>query len=197
MCRLIESIKIKDGQLFHLDYHQQRMDRTCKELFNKTAPKLANLIKIPEVYKEGLVKCRILYTHNDHRVEFHTYERRTIRHLKLIHDNTIDYTYKYANRQHLENLFNKREDCDDILIVKNGLITDAFASNVVFFKNEIWYTPAFPLLKGTKRASLLNDKIITEKDISPDEIFEYKKISLINAMVDLEELIVEINSIKK
>ena len=46
-----------------------------------------------------------------------------------------------------------------------------------------WYTPAQPLLKGTRRAALLDAGILTEQDIPALKIREYQKIRLFNAML--------------
>jgi 4-amino-4-deoxychorismate lyase len=75
--------------------------------------------------------------------------------LKLVEDNTISYRHKYSDRSHLLELMNMRGDCDDILIVKDGYITDTSFSNIVFFDGDKWVTPARPLLRGTMRESLL------------------------------------------
>lgn len=51
-----------------------------------------------------------------------------------------------------------------------------------------WLTPAHPLLAGTKRAFLLDQGAITEKDLTPDDLMKAEKIRLFNAMIDFGEI---------
>ncbi|MBK8052928.1 MAG: hypothetical protein IPK35_06555 [Saprospiraceae bacterium] len=48
-------------------------------------------------------------------------------------------------------MFAKRDGNDEIIIVKDDKVTDAFYFNIVCCKDESFYTPAEPLLFGTKR----------------------------------------------
>jgi 4-amino-4-deoxychorismate lyase len=51
----------------------------------------------------------------------------------------------------------------------------------------MWFTPAFPLLKGTKRQYYLENGVILEKEIKISDLHQYKMARLINAMIDLDE----------
>ncbi len=81
----------------------------------------------------------------------------------------------------------QKENCDDILIVKNGIITDTSFSNIAFFDGKQWKTPKSPLLKGTCRERLLCEQKIFEKDINLNDLSNYKCYKLINAMRDLSD----------
>jgi 4-amino-4-deoxychorismate lyase len=129
------------------------------------------------------------------RIEFHPYQIKIVNSIKIIHDDSIDYSHKYEDRQRLDELYSLRGECDDILIIKNGWVTDAFSSNVAFYKNKKWYTPKSPLLHGTKRAQLLNTGVLIEKEIKEKDVVEYEMICLINAMLDLGEMVVRIGGI--
>ncbi len=50
-----------------------------------------------------------------------------------------------------------------------------------------WYTPANPLLKGTKREYYIDHKMILQRDIKVTDLRMFKKARLINAMLDLED----------
>jgi len=113
---------------------------------------------------------------------------RQIKSLKLVEDDKIDYRYKFADRQHLGRLFERRGDCDDILIVKNGCITDSFTANVIFSDGSRWWTPDTPLLAGTMRAKLLKEGKISECRITPNGLNKYLKAGLINAMQDIDNM---------
>ena len=189
MCQLVESIKLKDGVIQNLEYHQMRMNRSMDELFPKREKiNLATVISIPDNFASGIFKVRVLYGSFLQKIEIEPYTFRTIQSLKVVHHESVDYHLKYTDRQILQELFAQRENYDDIIIVKNGLVTDSFAANLLFFDGETWVTPNSPLLKGTKRQLLIDQGIIFEKKIREEDIRNYLKVGLINAMIDFEEM---------
>ena len=189
MYQLVESLKLKDGVIRNLEYHQNRMNRSRNELFPDAEKiDLAKAIIIPENCKSGIFKVRVVYNSGVEKIEIEPYVFRTIQSLKVVHHESIDYHLKYTNRQILQELFAKRGNCDDIIIVKSGLVTDSFAANLLFFDGKKWFTPTAPLLKGTKRQLLIDQGIISEKEIREEDIRTYQKIGLINALIDFEEM---------
>jgi len=189
MSLLVESIKLCDGKLFNLEYHQQRLNRTMVERFPEATPiDLANAISIPENCSLGLFKVRVLYGPQLEKVEIEPYKFRTIQSLKVVHHESIDYHMKYTDRQILQQLYAQRCEADDIIIIKNGLVTDAFAANLIFFDGAKWVTPNSPLLKGTQRQALLDQGLISEQTIREEDIRTFFKVGLINALVSFEEM---------
>jgi 4-amino-4-deoxychorismate lyase len=75
---------------------------------------------------------------------------------------------------------------DDILIIKNGFITDTSFSNIAFFDGTQWFTPFTYLLNGTQRQHLLRQGAIVETEITPSDLKQFRYAKLINAMLDLE-----------
>ena len=197
MCQLLETIKCKDGKLFNLEFHQARFNYARKEYFGLSDEiDLEKIIEVPKHSKKGLFRCRIAYSETINKIEFIPHQFREIKNLKLVEDNDIDYQFKYSDRKKLNELFEKRGDCDDILVIKNGRITDSFTANTIFFDGEKWWTPDTPLLPGTQRAKLLDEGKITVCTITPFDISRFKKVGLINAMWDFEEMPeIEINKI--
>ncbi len=186
---LLETIKCKDGKLYNLEFHQQRFDLARRQNFPAAKRiKLSESIQIPEKCRRGLFRCRVLYEKSIEKIEFHPHQFRKIEHLKLVVDDEIDYRFKYSRRQKLEELFEERGDCDDILIVKNGCITDSFTANPIFFDGKHWWTPDTPLLAGTQRAHLLENGIISACKITPSDILKYQKAGLINALQSFEDM---------
>ena len=178
--KYLETIRILDGVAQHLEYHQERLD---KALEAKNIHTLSELIKAPTL---ELLRCRIVYDRKSISIEYLPYVKRDIRSLKLLHNDAISYDKKYENREELLALFALKEQCDDILIVKNTLITDTSIANIALFDGVRWYTPKTPLLKGTTRARLLSEGKITEADIAVEELSSFKKIALMNAMINFD-----------
>jgi len=185
MCLLIESIRLKNNKLINIPLHNERMDRSRRELFG--CDDTINLLDIIHLEKEyqGLHKVRVTYDKIIHKIEIDPYQRRKVIKLKIVTDNNIDYTYKYADKTMLTK--HLTEEGYDVLISKNGKITDTSFSNVALFDGKFWYTPAHPLLKGTMRSFLINNGKIIENVILTTDLKKFSKIRLINAFNGFEE----------
>ncbi len=189
MSLLIETIKCCDGKLYNLKYHEIRLNNSRKDFLGFENPiRLAEQIQIPGFAKKGLFRCRVLYAEKIEKIEFLVHKFRRIESLKLVEDNEVEYSYKYANRQKLNELFKQREKCDDILILKNGCLTDSYTANPVFFDGKVWWTPNTPLLPGTQRARMIDEAKISVCRITPEDLKHFQKTGLINAMHDLETM---------
>ncbi|HNW52888.1 MAG TPA: aminotransferase class IV family protein [Bacteroidales bacterium] len=187
MCLLFETIRICNGAPENLHYHQARLNKAMQYFFEGAQPiNLLQLIQIPSACRQGIFKCRVTYGRQVIAVDFEAYTPKLITTLKLVDDNSISYPYKFADRSQLNALREKRGNCDDILIVKNGLITDTSYSNIVFYDGLRWITPAKPLLQGTMRSHLLHQDLISEADIKASDLHRYHKARLINAMLPLD-----------
>lgn len=188
MYPFLETIKIDRGEVKNLQLHQQRMDLTLKSLRNAPNPfSLKDRIFCPMEWAEGIVKCRVLYDLDGIAITYDPYFKRSLRSFKLIEGDQISYSYKYADRSAIDQLFASRGACDDIIMTKNGLVTDASMANLVFRKNRWLYTPASPLLAGTKRKQYLQEGRIRPMEIRVSEMKEYDAFKCINAMLDLED----------
>lgn len=188
MCQFLETIKIENRILQHPDYHQQRMNRTM-EVFYPTSkiPVLEQHIHIPDWLDNEMYKCRVIYSQTIRAVEFELYSPRPINTLKVVHDDTIDYSFKFSDRSQIQHLLSLKEKCDDVLIVKNGQITDTSYCNILFFDGNRWVTPANPLLPGTCRRRLLDNLQISTQAIKITDLHYFNKFMLINAMLDFDE----------
>jgi 4-amino-4-deoxychorismate lyase len=196
MCRLIETIKIYDGQPENIFWHNKRFNETRFELFGiNTTTDLAQLIHVPEEFRRGEVKCRIIYWEDIDLIEFESYVFRQVTSLKMVSDDFILYDYKYLDRSDINRLFCQKGKKDEILIVKKGLIRESSYSNVVFRDREEFFTPASPLLKGTKRAKYISEGRVKEKNIPVNDIGQFQEVHLINAFLDLGRCIVPTKNI--
>jgi 4-amino-4-deoxychorismate lyase len=184
---LFETICVENGLPLHLQWHEERMNAARREAWHVNEPViLAGKIHVPGRFSGGTVRCRIIYDREIREIKFSRYDKRIVRSLKIVYCNDIDYHLKYTDRNLIERLYGLREGCDDILIVRNGLITDTSASNIIFNDGKAWFTPAKPLLKGTCRERLRSLGMISERDIRVGDIPDFKVCKLINAMRDPE-----------
>ena len=182
----LETIKIVDGEIFNLEYHQKRYEGVLEALGIKEIQKLEEFINPPEW---GLYRCRLVYDIGNIEVTFHEYKKRDIATLKLIFENEIEYTHKSTAREDIDTLFEQREEGDDILIIKDLFVTDTSIANIAFYTHEgEWVTPKNPLLKGTTRARLLDEGKLTEADIKVHELRSFSKVALLNAMIEFDIL---------
>jgi 4-amino-4-deoxychorismate lyase len=197
MYPLFETIRIENGVILQPQWHEERMVRSCKEIWNvKMQIDLDKMIRVPEKFCFGTVRCNISYGKKTGPVTFKGYIKKPVRSLKLIVCDHIDYHFKYSDRRLLKELLSGKETCDEIVIVKNGMITDTSLSNLVFFDGIQWYTPNKPLLKGTCRERLLAEQAIRETEIHVDELNKFTGCKLINAMrYPPEEDLIPINKI--
>lgn len=187
-----------NGKPSNLPYHQARMERTIRHFFPNLAlnamPSLQNLITPNE--NMSLVKARVVYGADGvELIEYAPYSMRPIRSLQVVYDDTISYSYKSCDRSQLNALAAKKGDCDEIIIVKNNLLTDTSFTNIAIFDGNYWLTPRQPLLLGTRRASLLDQGFIKEADITVDDLKRAERIRLFNAMIDFGEREVEAKNI--
>jgi 4-amino-4-deoxychorismate lyase len=197
MSPLVESIKMNDGIIYNIEYHQDRLRRSLHELFpNVTAIDLVNELSRVQLPNSGLYKVRVVYGPDVEKIEAVSYAFPTIKSLKVVYHNDIDYHLKYTNRQLLNNLYSLRGSCNDIIIIKNGLVTDSFSANLLFFNGQHWLTAESPLLKGTKRQWLLDKGLIFESRINVSDLTSFQKVGLINAMIDFDEMpIIDIKNV--
>ncbi len=189
MFPLFETIRVAAGTPRHLAYHTARLNRSRRELFGSTdVIDLAGVIegKIDDIFAVEY-RCRVTYGREIGEISFAAYVRKTIGSLALVDGGGLGYAHKYVDRSGIEE---RLAGCgaDDILIVREGLVTDASIANVAFFDGSHWLTPASPLLPGTTRARLIDEGRVQPADIRASEIGRFSTVALMNSMVgfDLE-----------
>jgi 4-amino-4-deoxychorismate lyase len=164
------------------------MNNSRAELFNtREQIDLSKIISVPDDLSNELYKCRIIYSVEIISITFQKYKEKKITSLQLVRDDDIIYTHKYEDRTEIEKHLSAAK-ADEILIIKNGFVTDTSYSNVVFFDGTKYFTPSSPLLKGTKRAKLIADGTIQEEEIRLNDIQKFKFVYLVNALLELKEV---------
>ena len=191
MYPFVETIRIEQGRPLHLMYHQQRMAVTMARFFpGATVPVLADALSPLVCPADKTWKVHVEYDASGITlVKADEYHIRHITRLRLVLCNDIDYAYKSVDRRCLEALAAQRGEADEVVIVKNGLLTDTSYSNIALFDGSQWVTPRQPLLRGTMRQSLLDAGALVEMDIKAEDWDHYRQVSLINAMMPLGRLI--------
>ena len=182
---LFETIRCEDGLAAHLDYHQKRLASSLQCLGSKTLFDLDKLIIPPS---NGLYRCRFIYDADSYRIEYHPYLPRTINSLRLITDDTVHYPLKYTHRNELNALFERRGTCDDVLIVKDGILKDTTIANIALKIDGQWITPQTPLLYGTTRARLIDEGFLNPAILTTDDLSHAQKVAIMNAMVGFVEI---------
>lgn len=176
----LETIKIVDGEALHVEYHQRRLERA-----------LPNSYKLIEHLKNTpantTCRCRVIYDEESLHVEYVEYKMKHIKSLHVVSSN-IEYEHKYLDRCELNALYELRKNCDDVLIVKDGLIRETTIANIAFFDGNSWFTPKKPLLCGTTRDRYLDNKLVLEKDIYIDELKHFQKCAILNSMMGFYEI---------
>jgi 4-amino-4-deoxychorismate lyase len=200
MYLLLESIKVHQNKIHAWDYHKQRIDRSmaiCYHLKSHPLIDIKNIQKYTDKLDSQTYKLRLLYNKESYRIEHHQYTLKPITSLRLVRADNIQYSEKYVERESLSKLYQQRGSADDILIIRNGMVTDTHYCNVALQQDGQWYTPKLPLLSGVMRQKLLDKKAIIPKDILVKDIPSYTHIRLFNAMVDFGEIEFDTGNIMK
>ena len=145
MKQFLETICIIDGNPQHLEWHQRRVDATLHQFYpsHQHSWQLRECIRVHEQFSAGVTRCRMIYDAHQVSIHYHPYHPRQIETLAIVEiPPSFEYMYKYAERTILEELFSKRGNADDILMVDEGWIKDTSIANIAFRKNERWYTPS-------------------------------------------------------
>ncbi len=177
---LLETIRIEDGQIQNLSYHQARCDQSRQILFHST--ERLDLFSLIDPPKTGLYRCRILYEKSLHSIEYIPYTPKAIASLRIV-SSDIDYSLKYADRTSLDALLLANKDVDEVIIEKDGYLTDTTIANIAFYDGRQWITPTVPLLKGTMRAKLIEEGFLKTKNIRREDLEKYTQVALMNAMI--------------
>ena len=178
---LFETIKIKDGKIFNLQWHNQRLNRSRLELFQeKKLLDLNNYLQAPQI---GLFRCRVLYSKKIEKIQYLPYTPKIFQNFKIV-QSRLQYNHKFNDRSQINQLL--EPSYDEIIIEKEGFLTDTSIANIAFLDGKDWITPKVPLLQGTTRAKLLEEKFLKLENIKKENIKNYSHFALMNAMIGFQ-----------
>ena len=181
---LFETIKIENGKIHNLNYHQARVNHAYKELF-RTEPKLNLQETLTDYPTNNLYRAKIVYDINGLILkDYYIYKQKKISTFLLAEIPNINYNFKYFNRDFLSPL--KEYQANEFIITQNGYLADTTIANIALFhtRSQKWHTPKTPLLQGTTLNRYLENKELIKTDVHYKDLKNYSKIALLNAMVD-------------
>ena len=178
--KYFETIKCNDYEVYNLQYHKGRISRTIGiniQLEEYIYPPNNKLLKCKVVYDDmGIID-----------ISYIEYFKKEISSFRIIYNNDISYSKKELDRNCIDKLKENILE-DEIIIIKNDLLTDTSIANIAIYFDNQWITPTLPLLIGTTRNRYINDNLLVTKDISVKMLKESKKIAFLNAMIDFDIL---------
>ncbi|HDZ6717570.1 TPA: aminotransferase class IV, partial [Mannheimia haemolytica] len=188
MCRfpLFETLSIIDGKVQNLQYHQQRFEQATQEYFGcEPRFSLADILVVPEASQRGKVRCRIDYNATEFELKFFIYSPKKVERFRLVEVENWDYHLKFSDRKRFDLLPILQNE--EVIILNNGYVSDCSIGNLLFLKQGIWYSPQHYLLKGTQLSKLLDEGKVVLAKIAKQDLHQYEKIMLINALNPFEE----------
>lgn len=187
MSQYIETILSEHGVIQNLRFHQARLDKTLAGLAGSTGIDLETVLNKITIAKAAKNKIRLLYDAKGVlEITQQEYRQKEINSVRLVDIGEKEYTYKHADRSWIYQLV-EEAGTDEIIMVKNGCITDSSIANLAFYNGRNWYTPATPLLEGTRRASLLELQRIQPISIPVSSLQKFSHFKCFNAMIGWEE----------
>ena len=194
---LFETICIKQGEVKNIALHQQRYQRSLQQFYqqntDESAVQIYDLLSLirknpefPTALQLPICRCRLSYNATSYYIEFFEYQPRSFKSFTPVICEHIDYGLKYQDRRLLNQLLDQRNDADEIIIIKQGKVTDCSIGNLIFRKGQNWFTSDSPLLEGTQRNYLLQQGKIHLRTIWAEEIADFDEIRVINAMNTLD-----------
>lgn len=181
--RLLETIRVENGEYKNLHFHKWRIDWSRKKLAFKNMMRF----ELPKPPKIGVFRCRIIYLNMVEKVEFIPYTQSISQTFSFAFDTNLDYSLKYENRNEIAKIKSKfLNKSDDIIFVKDSLIQDSSIANIALFDGNRWITPKTPLLQGTTRERLLQNGKIFESDIYFRDIDKFQNLALMNSMLNFK-----------
>ena len=197
MCRFVETIRLQNHELCNIALHQLRYENTARPFFD-SGYALEDIAKVASQFSErgGVNKIRIVYDESGVVLtSCEPYTMKNIKTLRLVECDDIDYTYKYADRSELDKAMTMRGNCDNVVIVRNGLLTDTSYTNIALYDGKHWLTPAHPLLRGTALMRLLDEEKLVSADIKADDVRKFSRLAMFNAMIDFGEMVLPVENV--
>ena len=173
--------RLKDSaEFYNYKFHSEKISDKLQDYLKNMEPESEKVIRL-FLAKDGEIRLTTsaYKEQNKDKPQFISLATRPV--------NSEDRSlyHKTTNRSIYENAIGENPDCEDILLWNEvGNITESTVSNVIFKKDNEYYTPPVScgLLSGTYRAHLISQGNLKERIIPKAEIDLYSEIYLINSV---------------
>ncbi len=192
--RILETMKVENGQVLHFQKHLERMEKTA-EFFGF---KFENLIKKMPLKTEGDSILRVLSDFDGNvETEFLPFEEAKTNFITVspltVQSKNIFLQHKTTHRPHFEKSFSKiknGEIFDEIFFNEKGELTEGARSNIVLQIDGKLFTPPLScgLLNGIFRQKMLNEGLCEEKILYEKDFKNAQKIFCINSVRGVTEV---------
>ncbi len=184
---LLETLQLRNGLWQNLPWHQARLNRSGRETFGwQTDPNMAEYLAVPPGHERGIFRGRLLADASGVvSVTVTPYIPKLIKRLALAERPDLMYPHKWADRRAFAALLAQHPAADEVIITHNGYLTDTTIANIALFDGTRWFTPACPLLPGTKRAQIVSAGQLTEATIHVRDLPDFQSVCLINVFREL------------
>lgn len=179
-----ETLKVLDGKVQHPSYHVQRARRTQEAVYGFST--FSERAWEGEMFPDGLLRLRVDYAEEVFGLTVQPYTLMEHTVLPLVDAGDFLYQHKSADRHFFSDNLQNHPGHSDLLFHRTGQVLDTTICNVAVFDGNKWYTPTTYLLAGTKRAALLDEGKIVEKEISLADLSNFSHMAFLNAMRDFE-----------
>lgn len=195
--KIIETMKVKNKQIFLKHFHLIRLKKTAKKFGFKIKGNLNNLIP-----KYNSCIMRILLSKNGKlEIEYKKLEKLKTNKIKIsknkVNNKNIFLYHKTTNRMWYEMTSRKisnNELFDEIYTNMKNQITEGTRSNIVIKKDNFYYTPFLKsgLLNGCYRKFLFKQTKVIEKDLYIKDLIEADEIFCINSVRKMTKVELEL-----
>lgn len=195
--KIIETMKVKNKQIFLKHLHLIRLKKTAKKFGFKIKGNLNNLIP-----KYNSCIMRILLSKNGKlEIEYKKLEKLKTNKIKIsknkVNNKNIFLYHKTTNRMWYEMTSRKisnNELFDEIYTNMKNQITEGTRSNIVIKKDNFYYTPFLKsgLLNGCYRKFLFKQTKVIEKDLYIKDLIEADEIFCINSVRKMTKVELEL-----
>ncbi len=187
MYPFFETLRAQGESVDHFAYHRRRMERTLRangmpEPRTDWFAQLELALRAQALASPQPLRLHVDYDGISWQIAAGPLPTTPMRTLRLVVDNSIAYPYKSTDRSCLDRLFQQREEADDVLIVKDGYITDTSRANLLLLRQGEWFTPQHSLLPGTTQERLVEELHLQFVPIAPRELDRYEQLWIINAL---------------
>lgn len=197
MPSLLETFCVEDGQILNIPYHVARVEMTLGCRF-PMALMLDALRKQVDGQKatSGRWRATVTYSHAGvEGIRIVPYQLPAIAQLQMVAIRENFYAKKWADRARLNAYKAALPRGVEPLFILDGQASDTTFTNIVLERNGQLFTPAAPLLRGTKRQKLLDACTVQAIPLRAVDILQFQCVHLINAMLDLGEVVIPIERV--